>query len=295
MTHLATTNVRQLRLVREAPVGDLLPGGAPHRLEASGVLAVEGRFYVIFDNVRTVAVIDEDLDRVDDNTTVATGAHAPEAYEDIASDPVTGDVYLLIEAARRGDEYMARVEEYDRRLTFRSAGWLEFPLPTRNKGIEGLACVHRDGVTYLLGLCEGNRDHGGAAGRRPGGGRIPVFRRGRHNWKHQTTIDLPDTLWFGDYSGLSIDGDRIAVVSQESSALWLGSFVPGTWELDGPGDTFLFPRDGHGAVLYCSVEGVCWLRDGGFVVVSDRAKARTGAATRCRARDQSLHIFAVPT
>jgi hypothetical protein len=290
---LPTSDAPQLRLVHQAPVGDLLPAGAPRRLEASGVLAEQGRYYVIFDNLRSVAVIHEDLTNVEQNTIVPTGPQGRQAYEDIASDPVTGNVYLLIEAARRGGRYMARVEEYDPALRFLSAGWLEFPLPTRNKGIEGLACVHREGVTYLLGLCEGNRDRAGAAGQRPGGGRIPVFRRGRRNWKHQTTIKLPKTLWFADYSSLSITGERIAVVSQESSALWLGSFAPATWELAGPGSTYLFPRDAHGAVVYCSIEGVCWLRGDAFVVVSDRAKARKRDGRR-RATDQSLHIFVLP-
>jgi hypothetical protein len=153
--------------------------------------------------------------------------------------------------------------------------------------------VHRDGVPYLLALCEGNRDRAGPAGRRPGGGRIPVFRRGRTNWKHQSTIRLPDTLEFEDYSGLSIEGDRIAVVSQESSALWLGSLVPGTWELAGAGRTYLFPRDDRGGIVYGTVEGICWLPAGGFVAVSDRAKA-DGSSPGDAGKGQSLHIFAVP-
>ena len=44
----------ELRLVREAPVADLLPAGGPRRLEASGVVAVYGRYHVIFDNLRAV-------------------------------------------------------------------------------------------------------------------------------------------------------------------------------------------------------------------------------------------------
>jgi hypothetical protein len=283
----------QLRLVREAPVRDLLPAGSPDRLEASGVIAAAGRFYVIFDNVRAVAVIDEDLDRVDRNTMVPTGPHDRQAYEDIARDPVSGHLYLLIEAARRDGDQLARVEEYDRELRFLSAGWLEFPLPEPNKGIEGLDCVHRDGVTYLLGLCEGNRAEGGAAGRRPGGGRVEVFRRGRRNWKHHATVRLPESLWFTDYSSISIVGDRVAVVSQESSALWLGTLLPSTWDLAGPGRTYLFPRDPDGDIAYCTVEGVCWRTDDEFVVVSDRAKPDMHDRG-CRAKAESLHIFALP-
>ena len=152
-----------------------------------------------------------------------------------------------------------------------------------NKGIEGLDCVRRGGVLYLLGLCE----------RQPGGGRVVVFRRGRRNWKHHTTIELPDTVRFTDYSAISVAGDRLAVVSQESSALWLGRLLPSTWQVSGPGRTYLFPRDADGGIAYCTVEGVCWRAADEFVVVSDRAKP--GKRDRpCRAEDESLHLFALP-
>ena len=196
---------------------------------------------------------------------------------------VTGNLYLLIEAAPRDDGYLARVEEYDPQLRFQSAGWLEFPLREANKGIEGLDCVRRGGVLYLLGLCE----------RQPGGGRVVVFRRGRRNWKQHTTIELPDTVRFTDYSAISVAGDRLAVVSQESSALWLGRLLPSTWQVSGPGRTYLFPRDADGGIAYCTVEGVCWRAADEFVVVSDRAKP--GKRDRpCRAEDESLHLFALP-
>jgi hypothetical protein len=286
------TGARALRLRREARIGDLLPADVPDRLEASGVLAADGRFYVVCDNLRSVAVIDQDLDRVDCNTIIAT-PHGRHGYEDIARDPVTGHVYLLIEAERRADDYMARIEEYDERWRFVAGGWLEAPLPSLNKGIEGLECVRRDGTTYLLGVCEGNRNRDGRAGRSPGGGRILVFRRGDHNWTHEATIDLPETLEFADYSGLSIMDERIAVISQESSALWSGTLAPAAWAVTGPGRTYLFPRDAHGDIVYCTPEGVSWLGSDAVVIVSDRAKAET-KPRRCRDKDQSLQIFAIP-
>ena len=76
-----------------------------------------------------VAQVLAHLDRVAGNRLVPTGTHNREAYEDIARDPVSGHLYLLIEAAERNGGYMARVEEYDPALRFLSAGWLEFPLP----------------------------------------------------------------------------------------------------------------------------------------------------------------------
>jgi hypothetical protein len=286
------TATPELRLRREARMGDLLPADAPDRLEASGVLAADGRFYVVCDNLPAVAMIDRDLDRVDGNSLIRT-PHGGQGYEDIARDPVTGHLYLLIEAMRRGDTYMARVEEYDERWRLVADGWLEAPLPSSNKGIEGLECVWRDGTTYLLGVCEGNRNRDGRAGRRPGGGRLLVFRRGARNWQHDATVELPESLEFADYSGMSIAGERIAVISQESSALWSGALAHRAWAVTGPGRTYLFPRDANGNITYCTPEGVCWLGPDEVVVVSDRAKERS-QARRCQDKDQSLHIFAIP-
>jgi hypothetical protein len=286
------TAAPELRLRREARMRDLLPADAPDRLEASGVLAADGRFYVVCDNLPAVAVIDRDLDRVDGNSMIRI-PHGGRGYEDLARDPVTGHRYLLIEAQRRADAYMARVEEYDERWRLVADSWLGAALPSSNKGIEGLECVRRDGTTYLLGVCEGNRNRDGRAGQRPGGGRILVFRRGAHNWQHDATIDLPETLEFADYSGMSIVDGRIAVISQESSALWSGALAPGAWAVTGPGRTYLFPRDAHGNITYCTPEGVCWLGSDEVVVVSDRAKEQS-QARRCQDKDQSLHIFAIP-
>ena len=52
------TPVRQLELVAEAKVFDILEGVLSPRLEASGVLAKDGMFYVIFDNLPHIARID---------------------------------------------------------------------------------------------------------------------------------------------------------------------------------------------------------------------------------------------
>jgi hypothetical protein len=286
--------VPALTLVREARLADLLPSGGSDRHEASGVLATGDSFYVVFDNSRDVAVIGRSLTPDGGNHTVMTAPGAHEGFEDIARDPVTGHLYLLVEAAPRRRLFMARVEEYDEQWQYVSGGWLDFPLSGGNKGIEGLTCVRRDGVTFLLGLCEGNRCRSGAAGRRPGGGRIQVFRRGSRHWRHTATIRLPGTLWFEDYSGLSVADERIALVSQQSSALWVGRLTPSTWEVADEGTCCRFPRDARGRTVYCTVEGVSWLGDDQLVTVSDRVKIRT-QDRRCQATHQSVHVFALPS
>jgi hypothetical protein len=59
------------------------------------------------------------------------------------------------------------------------------------------------------------------------------------------------------------------------------------------GVTYLFPRNKEGRILYCNLEGVTWLPDGRLVVVSDRAKVEE-QASRCRRKDQSIHLFKRP-
>jgi len=170
---------KQLELVKETKVSDIFRSRLDPRLEASGVLAKDGLFYVIFDNLPHIARIGPGLSRAArDNHMIMQERGHRRGFEDIAYDPQSGRFYVLIESLRRGRaKFMAAVQEYDAHFCYIGSSWLDFPLDRPNKGLEGLTCVQRRGRTYLLGLCEGNRCQGGAAGRVPGGGRIHVFQR----------------------------------------------------------------------------------------------------------------------
>jgi len=286
--------ILQLELVKEAKIFDILEGRLDPRLEASGVLARDGLFYVIFDNLPHIACVGAEL------SSAAAANHVIEhdrghrrGFEDIAYDSRNGRFYVLIESLPRGRaKFMAAVQEYDINFGYLDCAWLDFPLDRPNKGLEGLTCVHRRGRTYLLGLCEGNRCQGGEEGRVPGGGRIHVFQRGRHHWDRVAKIRLPETVLFVDYSGIAVDGDRIAVVSQVSSALWVGNLASSGWQVTGAGTSYALPRHAGGGILYGTAEGVSWIAPDQVVMVSDKAKP--GQDHRCRAKDQSIHIFRIP-
>ena len=290
----AHTAMQQLELVREAKIFGLLDGSPDPRLEASGVLAKDGLFYVIFDNLPHIACIGPELARAaSDNHMIMQERGHREGFEDITCDPWSGRFYVLIESLRRGrGAYMAAVQEYDARFRYIGSAWLDFPLDRPNKGLEGLTCVHRDGRTYLLGLCEGNRCKGGPEGRVPGGGRIQVFLRGRRNWDRVDKIRLPETVLFEDYSGIAVSGDRIAVISQVSSALWLGHLAPDGWQVTGAGTTYALPRDADRNIVYGTAEGLSWIAPDQVVMCSDKAKPDQDH--RCRAKDQSIHVFRIP-
>jgi hypothetical protein len=288
------TAMQPLELVSEAKIFDILEGSLDPRLEASGVLAKDGRFYVIFDNLPHIACIGPDLaGATRDNHLIMQDRGHRRGFEDIAYDPWSDRFYVLIESLRRGrGVYMAAVQEYDAGFRYAGSAWLDFPLDRPNKGLEGLTCVHRDGQIYLLGLCEGNRCEGGAEGRIPGGGRIHVFRRGRRNWDPVGKIRLPETVLFEDYSGIAVTGDRIAVISQVSSALWLGHLAPDEWSVTGAGTSYALPRDADGNIVYGTAEGVSWIAPDQLVMCSDKAKPEQHP--RCQAKDQSIHIFSIP-
>jgi hypothetical protein len=89
-----------------------------------------------------------------------------------------------------------------------------------------------------------------------------------------------------------VTGDRIAVVSQVSSALWLGRMPPDGWRVTGAGTTYALPRDADGNIVYGTAEGVSWIAPDQVVMVSDKAKPEHDH--RFRAKDQSIHVFRIP-
>jgi hypothetical protein len=284
----------QLQRVREAKIADLLDGASPKTLEASGVVVKDRVCHVVFRDLPVVGMFDEALLR-------ATGSHRlveiegghGGGYEDIAYDALAEHFYVLVAAQPFGSRFMAVVEEYDEQLHLVSSKPLDFPFKRQRKGIGGLTCIQREGHSYLLGMCAGNRCKAGAAGGTPGGGRIQVFTDGVESWAHVGTIRLPPTVLFRDYSGLSAAGNRIAVSSQDTSALWVSDLKDSDWEFVEEGTIHLFPRDQEGNTLYCSVEGVAWADERDVVVVSGRSKART-QNSRCQDEEESIGVFAVP-
>jgi hypothetical protein len=277
-----------LSLVREARLADLL--GRPGRREASGVLVRDGLLLVVSDNTSRLTVLDDQLRVPGPHREVELVGGRGRQYEDLTADTATGRLFVLIESLPDGPSYRAYVEEYDAHYRLIASVPLDFPLEHPNKGIEGLSCVHRNGRTYLLGLCEGNRCRSGEAGREPGGGRIHVFAEGDRQWDRVDTIELPRDLQFRDYAGIALARDRVAVVSQESSALWVGRLDPASWSVD-DGTVHEFPRDKHGRPRYAHVEGVSWLARDQVVVVSDRGRR----SERHAEHDETVAVFALPT
>src|SRR5690349_138557 len=107
-----TPPIQQLALVEEAKIYDLLPEVEEHRFEASGVVAKDGFFYVIFDNSTNIGCIRDRLSRgIEENRLIRQSQGSDAGYEDITYDPFTNRFYLLIEALPHFGNFVAKVEE----------------------------------------------------------------------------------------------------------------------------------------------------------------------------------------
>jgi hypothetical protein len=283
---------RSLTLVFERKLSELLPEATDDtRLEASGIDVVDDHLVVVLDNLSMVARIPFRREPFKLRTGGLVGDDARgEGYEDVTFDARRDRLLLLREAIERdGGDIQAEVVEWNDRFEFVRKRTLPFAFQDLNKGFEGLACIRRGGRDWLLTLCEGNRCRGGNKGREPGGGRIHVFGEEDGQWVHERELHLPEDVLFEDYSGLAVDGDRVGVVSQKTSMLWVSHLAPDEWEWQGPHRLYEFPRSGNGEAIYTQVEGLAWLGPDRIAVVSDRRKknGNGGAASK----DESIHVF----
>ena len=273
----------------ESKLWPLLPGyDRNSHLEASGVLARDGRFYVIFDNHATIACISANLDKTLDNRIVGR-SRSDYGFEDITFNESLQRYYTLVETRRHHDgDFCPQIEEYTPGFEYIETCWVNVPFQTKNKGMEGIVYLARNNSDYVLGLCEGN--HCGADDEVPkeGGGRIRVLHKQNGAWESIAKIKLPKSLRFADYASLALRGDRLAVLSQKSAQLWIGRLAPDRWDIVGDGALYTFSDDEK---AYCNLEGIAWVDDTSFVVVSDQAKDKD---SKCAEHDQSIHIFKLP-
>jgi hypothetical protein len=283
-----------LILAAERKLADLISPPSPDGvLEASGVIAKGADYYVIFDNVRRIARIHRSLEPGSKRHSWFGRKRDGDGYEDITFSRRTRRFYLLIEAEKHPDgTYKALIDECDESARYKRRRWVDFAFAKRNTGFEGLSAIRWRGQHYLLALCEGNRCRAGRAGRKPGGGRLHLLQCLGKLWKPVARIKLPRTVAFEDYSAVSLRGRRVAVLSQQSSRLWIGTLRFGDWAIADEGTTYEFPRTKKGKIKYRTLEGLCWLTDRSFVCVSDLSKRQN--KRRCRKTDQSIHVFKLP-
>ena len=280
-----------LELVEEVELARLLGDELEGRGEASGVHHLDGWLYVVFDDVPHVARLSRALKKARKGEHGLIRQRGGGGFEDLTFDPEGRRWFLLMESAARGGAFRPRVEEYSEDFRFLGASWLDWEVEDENKGLEGLAHLRVSGKEYLLGMCEGNHGKGGRRGREPGFGRVQLFARaGKRGWEHVNQLELPRSVLFEDYASLDVSGGRITVVSQATSAVWIGELKglkdPARFASDG--QVYRLPVEKDGRPRYGSVEGITWVGERELAAVSDRHD--TGA----RGLEKAIHVFRLP-
>jgi hypothetical protein len=287
------TAVRSLTLVRETKLFELLPDADEStRLEASGVDILDDHLLIVLDGFSALIRLPFERAPLTIGRGEFVGEPGTDGYEDLSYNSEDRRILLLREAVPHHGAFAGEVVEWNASFERTDAWVLPFALEDENKGFEGLAWTRRAGAEWLLALCEGNFCKGGKKGRKPGGGRIQAFSRGNGGWKRVREIALPEDLPFEDYSALALLGDRVGIVSQESSMLWVGDLSPNGWDWVSNGQLYEFPRSRRGNQQYFSVEGLAWLSDSQVIAVSDKRKKEQ--PLEAEEKDQSIHVFELP-
>lgn len=198
----------------------------------------------------------------------------------------------------------------DDKYTFIEECPCEYTFEGDNTGFEGaVAFPDKDGIMYVLGLCEGNycKDKNKKS-KNPGNGRVVLMKKRANDigclWETIRELHIPKSAAFVDYSAIDITSNgRVAISSQESSSVWLG-YVSGITDgvidpkrfefSDHDSSVLNFPRDKHCETIYCNVEGIHWINDDMLLAVSDRIKDEGRQNRRCGVKDQSIHGFVLP-
>lgn len=270
-----------LHFVRESKISAIIPTST-NDYEASGVQFHNNQLYIVFDNMTKIGKVAPDL--LSGSYTTG-GAITNSQYEGITFDD-HGTEHFYVSAETSSNQ----VVQLDSAANATSAS----PQPTNvtfadtNKGFEGLAWLFRNNNDYLLGLCEGfdcTASHGGAGGR----GGILVMAQTSSGWSASSTVlRLPAAVAFKDYSDLALwpNGDgsyKVAVTSQESKALWIGTLSATSWAFVGDGTIYPMP-----SADYCNVEGVTFLSATRVAMVSDM---NDDGPANCNLKDEMVHVF----
>ena len=280
----STTAAGTLALRGEKKLDKLFSGALPS-YEASGLSLESGRLRVVFDNATHVGSVDPGLLE----GTLGAGEVTSSNFEAVTGNG-SGGLFVAREtrgaADPRGgiveiDASGARVADEPTDVTFADP----------NRGFEGLVRLRVGNEDLLLALCEGNACNDGKSGN----GRIHVLGRDGGVWKSREVLSLPTSVDFDDYSDLAVralDGGTytLAVLSQQSSAVWLGTLGTAPFAISAGGTRYDLPRTSSGKLTYCNAEGVAFVDTKLLAIASDKADQ----GGDCKDHDESIALFALP-
>ncbi|CAM9258977.1 unnamed protein product [Chrysoparadoxa australica] len=218
------------------------------KFEASEiVMGDDGMLYAICDSSWDVYRFDPNLPQKSQHNVAIRPPYDREgegesSYEAFFIDSSSSVAYAVREAetSSESEDYYAIVEELkmpplgvkDPTYEILDQCVVDYPFPSDSKGLEGAIHLHSaDGELYLLGLCEGNYCADKSKGRENGNGRVMVLKKqpataGQEcHWAVLRLMNVPMEASFQDYSSIAIrpHTNEVAIVSQEASAVWIGT------------------------------------------------------------------------
>lgn len=276
-----------LRLVREKKVAAIL--GTSGSFEASGVAIKDGALHIVFDNTAAIATVGSDLSggTLSGPATETSSQYEAITFAFLSSSPSFGHAFVSVEGST------GTIVDIDGAGVAHSMLAPGLTFANANKGVEGLAWIPLSGgdgaatSDHLLALSEGD-------------GALSVLERAASQWNVIATLPRPAAAAsFGDFSDVALRPRDaagtvydIAITSQRSSAVWLGTLNTAPLRLDAPGVVYGFPTNPDGTFQYCTIEGFAFLDERTFAVVSDKAGSNDGPG--CKDEDQSVHVFTLP-
>lgn len=276
-----------LRLVREKKVSQLLSISGVTDYEASGVQAHGGYLYIVFDDMTKIGKVTPDL--LSGSYTSGGSSNTNSQYEGITFDNNNTEHFYVIE--ERSPGVVVRLDSAGNASSAVDES-TDVNFSDSNKGFEGIAWLRRNNNDYQLGLCEGDDCTYLVDGSRPGA--IKVLAQSGTSWITETTLRLPSTANFLDFSDIGLwpqqDGSYlVAVTSQMSKKLWVGRLSGTSWAFLDSGTVYDFP-----SADYCNVEGVTFLSPTRVAMVSDMNDIDDPNHATCNNKDEMVHIFDLP-
>lgn len=277
-----------LVLWRERKISKIVGDTLDH-YEASGLLLRDDGLYVAMDNTFALAVVSADLL----GGSLVGRLDGPSQYEGVAACPGAPSALCVLEETDGQPTPRGVVVQMAADGSTLATWTTDVPFANANRGFEGLALVQSPEGERLLGLCEGNHCQDDVDSE--GFGQIQVMAVSGSMLTSVASLAVPARARFHDFADLGVrrrpDGDYdVAIVSQLSSALWLGRLNTTTWQFADEGVVYGFPRTSAGLAQYCNVEGVAFLGENKVVVASDKSDGMPP----CNDKDESLSIFILP-
>lgn len=288
------------------------------KFEASDVTIVGNEVYSVCDNSWAISRFGKRLMPFnEENVQVGDPNRVPgedSGYEAIFHHE--GLFYVVRESVYHGDhsemgDYHAIIEELE--LSANDYAVVnecscEFEFEGDSKGFEGaVGFPDENDVLYVLGLCEGNYC---SESRKNdvGNGRVVLMKKSEDPetqciWETVRVVSIPSSAAFLDYSAIDITQDgRVAIASQEHSAVWLGQakgidngiIDPNKFDFEVESKVLQFPKSDTCNTIYCNVEGIHFMNDDMLMAVSDKMKSKGRQDFRCHDKDQSIHAFVIP-